>query len=128
MFKEKINTFSDIQALFKEGAELAFIRSISDYHPDMLLWKKNPDPTVSKRHLEAVKQTLLALNDNEFTSERIKESAWKYAEEHGKGDVLWPLRVALTGQEKSPDPFTSAALVGKYEAIERITAAIKKLS
>jgi glutamyl/glutaminyl-tRNA synthetase len=41
---------------------------------------------------------------------------------------LWPLRVALTGQDKSPDPFTSAYALGREESLKRIDIAIKKLS
>jgi len=64
----------------------------------------------------------------QFTSETIKSTLWPYAEANGKGDVLWPLRVALTGQEKSPDPFVSASILGKKESIERINEALEKLA
>jgi hypothetical protein len=54
----------------------------------------------------------------------IKDAVWPYAEKAGKGNVLWPLRVALTGLEKSPDPFTVIALLGTPESIVRIDNAI----
>jgi hypothetical protein len=34
--------------------------------------------------------------------------------------VLWPLRVALSGREKSPDPFILAAILGRDETLERL--------
>jgi len=34
--------------------------------------------------------------------------------------VLWPLRVALTGQEKSPRSIPSAAILGREESLKRI--------
>ena len=40
--------------------------------------------------------------------------------EAGKGEVLWPLRVALTGKERSPDPFTVIHIIGSAEAYQRI--------
>ncbi|MES2216547.1 MAG: hypothetical protein V4481_04610, partial [Patescibacteria group bacterium] len=58
----------------------------------------------------------------------IKTALWSYAEANGKGDVLWPLRVALTGKDKSPDPFISAAILGKDESLKRISNAIATLS
>jgi glutamyl/glutaminyl-tRNA synthetase len=46
---------------------------------------------------------------------------WDYAEKEGRGNVLWPLRVALTGKEKSPDPFTMLSILGKKESLSRLT-------
>lgn len=54
------------------------------------------------------------------TPDTIKAALWDYAEEVGKGEVLWPLRVTLTGRERSPDPFTCAWILGKEETLERI--------
>ena len=45
----------------------------------------------------------------------------------GGGEVLWPLRFALTGREKSPDPFTVASTIGKEATLRRILAAITAL-
>ena len=128
LFREKISTFGDIPKLFDIGGELAFINIISEYDPKTLLWKKNPDPMIAKKHLEETSAILNGKVESEFTPDSIKQALWSYAETNGKGDVLWPLRVALTGQERSPDPFTSAALIGKEESLRRITAALKKLS
>ncbi|NQV92976.1 glutamate--tRNA ligase, partial [Candidatus Kaiserbacteria bacterium] len=55
------------------------------------------------------------------------ETLWGYAEEVGKGSVLWPMRVALSGKEKSPDPFTLAEIFGKEETINRLKNAHKSL-
>jgi hypothetical protein len=44
----------------------------------------------------------------------------EYAEAQGKGNVLWPLRMSLSGQEKSVDPFTICYVLGKEETTERI--------
>ena len=45
----------------------------------------------------------------------------------GRGNVLWPMRVALTGLEKSPDPFAVAGVLGKEKTIRRLTHAIGKI-
>jgi glutamyl/glutaminyl-tRNA synthetase len=52
---------------------------------------------------------------------------WGYAESVGRGSVLWPMRFALSGREKSPDPFTLAEIFGKTETLKRIDNVIKKL-
>jgi hypothetical protein len=50
-----------------------------------------------------------------------------YADQEGRGNVLWPLRVALSGKDKSPDPFTIIWLIGTEEATRRIEAALNML-
>ncbi|PIP55435.1 MAG: hypothetical protein COX06_03225 [Candidatus Zambryskibacteria bacterium CG22_combo_CG10-13_8_21_14_all_42_17] len=47
-----------------------------------------------------------------------------YAEKEGKGNVLWPVRYALTGAEASPDPFTILEILGKKESLLRLDRAI----
>ncbi|MEX0919397.1 MAG: glutamate--tRNA ligase family protein [Parcubacteria group bacterium] len=47
-----------------------------------------------------------------------------YATEVGKGSVLWPVRYALSGEERSPDPFTLISVLGKEKSIERLKKAI----
>jgi len=128
LIREKINTFGEIVSLFAEEGELSFIQFPNDYPKELLLWKKNPDPQVSHSHLEKVKKLLSDVSENDFTAEAIKNSIWSYAEEKGKGDVLWPFRVALTGKERSPDPFVSGAIIGKNESLARIDIALHKLS
>lgn len=43
-----------------------------------------------------------------------------------RGLVYWPLRVALTGQEKSPDPVDIIFAIGKEKTLERINNALNK--
>jgi len=146
LLREKISTFGEIADLFsgkigreagdgRSAGELNFVHAISDYPAEMLLWKKEPDAVKAREHLTKVKDLLTAMSNanneapaGQFTSETIKSTLWPYAEANGKGDVLWPLRVALTGQEKSPDPFVSASILGKKESIERINEALEKLA
>ena len=78
---------------------------------------------VASNHLAAIAELLSNIPDEGFTAAQLKDILWPYAEREGKGAVLWPLSVALSGQEKSPDPFTIAALVGKSATLERIAAA-----
>jgi glutamyl/glutaminyl-tRNA synthetase len=77
---------------------------------------KDTAPAETKKHLEKV----LGMIGN-------KDRIMDYAEEAGKGNVLWPLRYALTGTEKSPDPFTIITLLGTEESKRRVERAIKLL-
>jgi glutamyl-tRNA synthetase len=52
----------------------------------------------------------------------ITERGW------GNGDTLWPLRVALSGREKSPSPFALLFVLGKEESLRRIDEAVTSLA
>jgi hypothetical protein len=54
-------------------------------------------------------------------------SLMEYAERAGKGNVLWPVRYALTGAEASPDPLTILEILGKEKSLRRIDNAIMAL-
>ena len=67
------------------------------------------------------------IDDVFFTPETIKTAIWDYATEAGRGSVLWPMRYALSGRDKSPDPFILSSILGKEATIRRIENAIKLL-
>jgi glutamyl-tRNA synthetase len=119
--KNRIAKLADI----KEGNDYFF--NEPEYAEEMLLWKKDPDMEKTKKHLEEVVNLLSAQSENEFNSDKIKEAIWNYAEKEGRGNVLWPTRVALTGLEKSPDPFAVAEVLGKEKTIQRLKYAIGKI-
>lgn len=82
----------------------------------------------TKSMLQDILVLLDKTEDGDFASiESIKSKIWDYAEEKGRGVVLWPLRMALTLQEKSVDPFSMLYILGKNESIARIQKAISCL-
>src|SRR3989338_8810048 len=44
-----------------------------------------------------------------------------------RGELLWPLRAALSGRKASPGPFEIAAILGKKETLRRLDSAIQKI-
>jgi glutamyl/glutaminyl-tRNA synthetase len=40
---------------------------------------------------------------------------------------LWPLRVALSGKDKSPGPFEIIEVIDKEETLERLKIALEKM-
>ncbi len=126
---ERILTFGDIRTMTQAG-EYTYYFSRPEFDINKLAWKKELTPEVKdqiKKHLQYVIEQLKTISDNECTQEKVKELIWPYAEENGKGDVLWPMRFSLSGMEKSPDPFILAQILGKQETIERLQLAIEKL-
>ena len=51
------------------------------------------------------------------TKDFIAKQGW------GLGDVLWPMRFALSGQSASPSPFEIAKALGQPETIKRLEQA-----
>jgi len=134
ILREKITRMDEITNIFSQDGELGFIKGLLDYEPDKLLWKNEPSFSVTTTHLSKCREIILDLNETHdptstlgFTTESIKKAIWPYAELAGKGNVLWPLRMALTGQEKSPDPFVCAYILGREESLKRIDIAIDKI-
>lgn len=121
--RERVELQADITNLATNG-DLAYVHTRPQVAVSGLSWKGTQTSETIATHLKKVKELLCSLEKSEMSIEKIKAAIWPYAEEVGRGDVLWPLRYSLTGLDKSPDPFTVIALLGIPESIERIDAAL----
>jgi glutamyl-tRNA synthetase len=128
LLRDKISSFGEITQLFVSTNDLAFIKDLADYDAKNLVWKKENDPSIVPAHLTKCLEIISNISSGDFTTEIIKSKIDEYCLAKGKGNVLWPLRMALTGQDKSPDPYISAFILGKEESLKRIKHAIDKLS
>lgn len=123
---ERINKWSDIDTMAKAG-ELDYFFNTPTYPTTMLTWK-DASLEETKTHLSWVLEKIGEATSESFGSaEKIKGLVFDYATEKGRGNVLWPIRVALSGKEKSPDPFTLMYTLGKAETQSRLTNAIEKI-
>ncbi|OGG79189.1 hypothetical protein A3A39_03670 [Candidatus Kaiserbacteria bacterium RIFCSPLOWO2_01_FULL_54_13] len=126
LVRERIHLWGDIDAMAKGGE---FDYFFSD--PALDISKvpgKGSDAATARRHLARLRELLSALPSlGNLEPEQIKKAIWDYAEAEGRGNVLWPLRYALTGKERSPDPFTVAAIIGRDSIERRIETAISAL-
>ncbi len=116
---DRISAYGELSTV--EETEFRFFRDRPTLVAEKILWK-NGSKEDAVKHLTAVAE--LILYSDYSSPEAIKESIMPYAEEHGKGDVLWPLRMTLSGQEKSVDPFTICYVLGYDETKARIRAAL----
>ena len=124
---EHVHRLNQIKELFDAG-ELDYFYKKPDYKKEGLFGKKDPDAGRTKVRLEQVKIKLESVDENNFSKDSAKNAVWDYATKEGRGEVLWPLRFALSGLEQSPDPLTLCAILGKKETLERVDVAITKLS
>ena len=125
--RERIEVYSDISDM-EEAGEFSYLVGQPEYEKEGLFWKKDQNTENTKRRLEETQDLLEGLESEKWTPESVKEVLWAYAEKEGKGEVLWPLRYALSGKDKSPDPFSLAAILGKDETVKRVSFAVECLS
>ncbi len=125
IIQERVHIATEITQAAEAG-EYDFAFSTPKISAELIKWKKDESP---KDALPRLQKAFELLSNADFTSpESIKEALWGYVEEVGRGDLLWPLRVSLTGMERSPDPFTVAYIIGKEDTIQRINTAVNILS
>ena len=70
---------------------------------------------------------LKSIPDDSFNKDNILSKFEKMTEMKKKGEVFWPLRVAVSGMISSPDPVLIMEALSKDESLKRIEIAIKKL-
>ncbi len=132
---DRISKWSDINTLIEAG-ELDYFFEAPTLEKGMLSVgtkliqdeTKNANEEIRK-YLKHIKEIFEISPDEAFDSaETVKALIFDYATEQGRGNVLWPLRVALSGREKSPDPFTLVSILGKVETISRIKKVVEILT
>lgn len=124
---ERINVFDDLKNMIGEGEFDYFFNDpvISQEKVSEIIWKKS-DKEKTIVHLKISYDKINSLNEK-IDEEEVKNLIWEYAEQNGKGDVLWPLRYSLSGVNKSPDPFAIISIIGKTRTLKRITNALELL-
>jgi glutamyl-tRNA synthetase len=124
---ERISIFSDLDEMMANG-EFDYLFSKPSYDAQSLLWKGKGDIKALGERFTKIISLIEPISEASFNRETVKAAVWPYAEEIGRGDILWPMRYSLSGKEKSPDPFVLAELLGKKETIERLKAALSNVS
>lgn len=120
---DRITTYGELASL--ADPEFGFFIKAPTIEKERLLYKDDEAP-VAVRHLSKVKELLPMLDYT--NAETVKAGIMPYAETEGKGNVLWPLRMSLSGQERSVDPFTIIYVLGADESASRIDKACHTLS
>jgi len=122
VLRERISMLGEITKEVTDG-ELTFAFTEPSPSTELLKWKKDTEVSAALPRLLKVIE-LIEANCSEYpTPAEGKAVLWNYVEEVGRGEVLWPLRVALTGKERSPDPFSALSILGTAESIKRIKKA-----
>lgn len=126
IIRERISVWEDLKTFVEEG-EFDYYFADPTLDPAKIPGKGS-DAEKTSAHLLQVKELLAPLDEADFRDvEKIKSVVWEYATKEGRAAVLWPFRYALTGHERSPDPFIVSSIIGKEATISRIDSAGKAL-
>lgn len=107
-----------------------FLNALPDYDTELYVHKKMK--TTKEVALQSLKAALPVLEEaNEWNSEVLHSKLIGLAKDLGikNGQMLWPIRIAVSGKKVTPGgAIEIAAVLGKEETIRRINIGIEKLS
>jgi len=121
--KSRLETLNDISGI------IDFFEEVPEYEKTLYTHKRmktNPENSID--FLKQVLPTLEAIDV--FELDNLHETIMAFVKEAGlkNGQVLWPLRTALSGKISTPGgAFDIMDILGKEESIKRIKAGISKL-
>jgi glutamyl-tRNA synthetase len=122
LITERITNFSQVSVMAATG-ELDYFFTPPTYKAAQLLWKGEGELALITPHLDYVISIFEGISETVWSGEPLKTLIWDYATENGRGQVLWPIRFALSGRDRSPDPFQLASILGKEETLIRLRLA-----
>jgi glutamyl-tRNA synthetase len=109
--------------------KIAFLAEMPDYDPAIFFNKKQKsDEAVAKEVLPLLVPVLEGISG--WTEQNIHDAVMEKIQEWGRknGTVLWPMRIAISGQESTPGgAFEIAYLLGREETLRRLQRSIAKL-
>ena len=118
-----------LEVLTQIPEKLSFLNKIPDFDGEMYFHKKMKTDAASA--LPVLKEALALLEvQQDFSEEPLKEALSGLVErlEVKNGQLLWPLRIAITGTLVTPGGAVEAAcLLGKEETLDRLKSSIANL-
>jgi glutamyl-tRNA synthetase len=120
--QDRLKKLTDIKELTS-----FFFTDELNYDSSLLVWKKST-PELTKQSLEKLVGFIETVGDWTAASLETAVLSWIQSQGLQNGDVLWPMRAALSGQKASPPPFAIAAVLGKTRTVQRLQLALARLS
>jgi len=129
--KQRISALvqSRLSRLTEIPGMVAFFTNPPEYGVDLFVHDKSKS-TVSSSYLVLEQIRPLLEKATEWTDEALLQLVIGFATESKlkNGTVMWPLRIALSGQQFTPGgAIEIAQILGKQETLRRIDAALEKL-
>ena len=121
--RDRMATLGEFTGLVAPLLELA------EYPTEILVFRKS-DVERTRKGLELARAALAELADEDWADkEKIQTVLSEIVAKNSltNGDVFWPVRVALSGQEASAAPAELLWALGPVESMKRLELAIEKL-
>ncbi len=117
--------------VFSELPEMvSFLAAMPEFSPDLYVNKKSKTtPEIAKQALLFARPILEGIGD--WTEAELHDRVMEAIPASGmkNGQVLWPLRIAITGRAATPGgAFEMAYLLGRDETLRRLDQAIARMS
>ncbi|MFH1536649.1 MAG: glutamate--tRNA ligase [Patescibacteria group bacterium] len=95
------------------------------YDKDILIWKKDAPEKICN-NLELLINKLKEIDESNWSREGLEKEIinWIKNNDLSNGEILFPMRAALSGEKNSPSPFEIADVLGKNRVINRLQIAI----
>lgn len=118
--QERMKKLSEIG----ESVSFMFMPELS-LEKDLLGWKKMTVEEAQK-NLGVIYEELEKTPESDFKKDKLTAIINQIKEKTGlgTGELLWPMRVSLSGLKNSPGPFEIAEVLGKEKTLKRIKKAI----
>ena len=100
-----------------------FFFTTPEFKPEIVYSEKmKVDDTIVKQVVPEVASALESITDSGWTEEKIKETLMAVVAKLGlkNGQVFWPVRAILTGEQFSPGVFEVVWALGKDESLARL--------
>jgi len=117
----------------KECGELVdFVDELREFDIELYTHKKmKTNPEIAKHGLAVAIDALSTLSESDWKHEMLYAAVSKAAEDNGlkNGQVLWPIRTALSGKASTPCGATEICeLLGRDETLRRLNIGMEKLA
>ena len=123
VLQPRLEVFSDIPS------QIGFINNVAEFDIALYINKKmKTDQAVAKQALAFALEKLQTVND--WSNDILFAELKALAEEKGlkNGQIMYPVRIALSGRETTPGGATEiAVIIGKNETLRRIENALERL-
>lgn len=111
--------------------QIDFLEELPEYSTDLYVHKKMKSTVeTSLENLEKVLPVLEGINEEDWTLDNIHDKVFELIKslEIKNGQMLWPIRTALSGKSFTPGgAFEIAILIGREESLKRIHKGIELL-
>ena len=120
-----------VEVLGDIPGQLDFFYALPAYDMEMYTHKKmKTNADIARTSLEVILPVLEAMPEEDWTLDKLHDTVLAKVAELGlkNGQMLWPIRTALSGKQFTPGgAFEMAEILGKTESLERIREGIRLL-